>query len=439
MTTTSPVMLIQLELERRRRAGALRMPAFRGAALAVQSLTAKEWIMSGPSETGKTFATLYRLHTLLTTHPGARATRLRKVRASLYGTALDTWERVIQYGTMQPKAYGGTKSSLYVYPNGSRVYVGGLDNAAKILSGERDYIYVNQAEELTADDWETLTTRTTGRGAVTPHPMLFGDCNPDDPEHWILSRTNSGALTMLTSRHEDNPTLHDGAEWTVQGRRTLDTLDALTGPRYSRLRMGEWVYDDGPEAFLPSIAMWDGCITDVTPLDGRQPMVIALDAAINGDTFALIGVSRNPRDDTGLLVRYEQVWVPNGDSSIDFTQIELVLRDLIERYNVIQVAYDPYQLHYLAQRLTDVVWCDPFNQNAMRLESDAQLRTLIIQRGIGHDGSMTTLREHLLNADAKIDDTGHKLRIVKRQSHLKIDAAVALSMAAYRALELNLY
>jgi phage terminase large subunit-like protein len=96
-------------------------------------------------------------------------------------------------------------------------------------------------------------------------------------------------------------------------------------------------------------------------------------------------------------------------------------------------------LHYLAQRLTDVVWCDPFNQNAMRLESDAQLRTLIIQRGIGHDGSMTTLREHLMNADAKIDDTGHKLRIVKRQSHLKIDAAVALSMAAYRALELNLY
>jgi phage terminase large subunit-like protein len=44
-----------------------------------------------------------------------------------------------------------------------------------------------------------------------------------------------------------------------------------------------------------------------------------------------------------------------------------------------------------------------------------------------------------MNADAKIDDTGHKLRIVKRQSHLKIDAAVALSMAAYRALELNLY
>ena len=61
MTTAAitPVMLMQLELERRRRAGALRMPAFRGAALAVQSLTAKEWIIAGPSETGKTFATLY--------------------------------------------------------------------------------------------------------------------------------------------------------------------------------------------------------------------------------------------------------------------------------------------------------------------------------------------------------------------------------------------
>lgn len=434
---TSP-LLLQLEMERRRRAGILTAPAFHGAALTVQNTHAREWILSGPSETGKTFATLYRLHMLLSTYPGARATILRKVRASLYGTALDTWERVIRYGTMQPKTYGGTKSSIYIYPNGSRVYVGGLDNAAKILSGERDYIYCNQAEELTADDWETLTTRTTGRGAVTPYPMLFGDCNPDNPEHWILSRAQAGALTMYTSRHEDNPTLHTGIDWTAQGRKTLSVLDALTGVRYSRLRMGEWVYDDGPESFLPSIAMWDACGIDLPPIDPNQPMIIALDAAISGDTFALIGVTRNPTDDKSLIVRYEQVWVPNG-VPLDYLEIESVLRNLIKQYNVIQVAYDPYQLHYFAQRLSDVVWCDPFNQNALRLESDAQLRTLIVQRLINHDGGSTTLREHIQNADAKIDETGHKLRIVKRASHLKIDAAVALSMAAYRALELNLY
>ena len=112
---------------------------------------------------------------------------------------------------------------------------------------------------------------------------------------------------------------------------------------------------------------------------------------------------------------------------------------MIERFNVVQVCYDPFQLHYLAQRLTDVVWCKPFNQGADRLEADVQLRSLIVHRKIFHDGSFHELRSHLGNADAKVDDTGHRLRMVKRNASGKIDAAVALSMASYRTLELNLY
>lgn len=438
LSTPSLPTLVLAEIERRKRKQQSIVPMFRGAALQAQSMTAPEWMIAGPSETGKTFAMLYFVHMTLSKYPKARATLLRKVRATVYGTVLETWKRVILYGSQQPMAYGGINPSLYIYPNGSRLYIGGMDNPGKILSGERDIIAVNQAEELDANAWETLTTRTTGRGAVVPYPMTIGDCNPADPNHWILQREQAGNMTVLRSLHKDNPSLHDGTDWTPQGHRTIKTLTNLTGARYARLFLGEWVADDGEESFLPSMALWDSCRTEIPPLTYEQPMVIGLDAAVTGDTFALVGVTRHPDDDQHIIVRECRVWNPMGNP-LDYTAIETEIRQIIDKYNVVQICYDPYQLHYLAQRLSDVVWTKAFNQGADRLEGDAQLRTLIVQRRLHHDGSFSVLREHIGNADAKVDDTGHKLRMVKRYANNKIDAGVALSMACYRSLELNLY
>jgi hypothetical protein len=430
-------MMALVEAEKRRRATHKPL-SFRGAAAEAQEITNPEWIISGPAETGKTFASMYRLHTLLQQYPKARAVIVRKVRMWLYETALKTWDRVTEYG-MKPKKYGGVRPFLYVYPNGSQVYIAGLDVSGSVLSGEFDFVYVNQAEELDVTDWETLTTRTTGRGSVAPYTMLFGDCNPGDEEHWILSRSQAGNLKLLRSYHKDNPSLYQNDDWTVQGRRTIQTLQSLTGSRYAKLFLGEWVRDDGPESFLPALAMWDQCQSaNIPQLTDRQPMVLALDAAITGDTFAMVGVTRDPANVESTIVRLSRVWIPDN-KALDYQVIEQEIRDVLKRFNVVQIAYDPYQLHYFAQRLNDVVWTEAFNQGSERLESDMTLRIMIIQRRIQHDGTHTVIREHLANADAKVDESGHKLRIVKRAAHLKIDAAVALAMANYRTLELNMW
>jgi phage terminase large subunit len=54
------------------------------------------------------------------------------------------------------------------------------------------------------------------------------------------------SLLMLESRHEDNPMLYtaDG-QLTEQGKKTMAVLDALTGVRYQRLRLGRWVNAEG--------------------------------------------------------------------------------------------------------------------------------------------------------------------------------------------------
>ena len=56
---------------------------------------------------------------------------------------------------------------------------------------------------------------------------------------------------------------------------------------------------------------------------------------------------------------------------------------------------------------------------------------LIEQRRFGHTGD-AVLREHIDNANRKMDADGRRLRIVKRRHSLKIDLAVMLSMGAAR-------
>lgn len=431
------LIAIEQEQRRRRSRAARPEPTFRRDNLRAQAIADREWMLSGPSETGKTWATLWRLDTLLRMTPGAQAALVRKVSADLNGTVLVTYRRVIAMSGSGAQVSGGSHPEWYDYPNGARLWLGGMDRPTRILSGERDFVYVNQAEELAVADWETLTTRTTGRGAVTATPMLFGDCNPADPEHWILKRAAGGALTLLRSAHEDNPALHDGRDWTEQGRRTIATLDALTGARYARLRLGEWVYGDEDEAFLPSLALWDACMEALPAPDRRTPLILALDASVSGDTFAAVAVSRHPDRPEDVAQRWVQGWVPNGQA-LDYGAIEVELRQFMAAHNVVQIAYDPYQLHYMAERLSDTVWCEPFGQGADRLEADRQLLDVVVQRRLAHLGD-ARLRQHIGNAGRKMDADGRRLRLVKRSPDLKIDFAVALSMGVYRALALNLW
>lgn len=203
--------------------------------------TGREVILSGPSETGKTVAACLKAHHLCSTYPGANGAIVRKTAKSLHGSVLQTFKRITTGLPVVP--FGGEYVEKYIYPNGSVIWTGGLDNPDKVLSSERDFIYVNQAEELTLNDWEMLTTRTTGRAAVIPFPQTYGDCNPGGSKHWIRERAN---LVLLTSVHQDNPTLYtkDG-ELTEQGKRTLETLQALTGVRRKRLLEGIWATAEG--------------------------------------------------------------------------------------------------------------------------------------------------------------------------------------------------
>ena len=215
-----------------------------GGGLQIWKCKAPEVIISGPAETGKTRTCLEKLDALMWKYPGAQAIIVRKTYHSLKMTVLLTFEKKVLGPGSPVVKLGGEHREGYVYPNGSRIYLGGLDDPDKVLSSEWDVVYINQTEELTLNDWEVITTRTTGRAGNMPYAQVLGDCNPDRPTHWIRHRPS---LAFFESRHEDNPVLFNPVthEITEQGRRTLAVLDGLTGVRYQRLRLGKWAAAEG--------------------------------------------------------------------------------------------------------------------------------------------------------------------------------------------------
>lgn len=229
--------------------------SLRGAQRAAWGCKAHEMMVSGPAETGKTYGLCFRTNALLWKYKGAQAVLARKVMATVYGTVWQTYRKVLKLDQVPEsdwpvRVFGGEKPEWVDYPNGSRLWIAGLDNPGKALSSERDLIQGNQCEEWTLDDWETLLTRTTGRAANMPWSQVCGDCNPGPPTHWILQRFQPSnpipGRVFLESRHEDNPTLYDAdGQITDRGRVTMTILDGLTGVRKERLRWGRWVQAEG--------------------------------------------------------------------------------------------------------------------------------------------------------------------------------------------------
>jgi len=235
----------------------------RGTSRDLFELHDPEILISGPAGTGKSRACLEKLNALCLRYPGMRALIVRKTATSLGTTALKTWERFVVPELMSNFTvtfYGGSprEAPQYRYANGSTVTIGGLDKPSRIMSSEYDVIYCQEATELTINDWEALTTRL--RSWVMPYQQLIADCNPERPTHWLRGRAMEGRTLLIESRHEDNPELFsDDGELTERGADYIAKLDALTGPRYLRLRKGIWAAAEGlvyPE-FDPALHVLD--------------------------------------------------------------------------------------------------------------------------------------------------------------------------------------
>jgi hypothetical protein len=223
----------------------------------------EEVLVSGPAGTGKSRACLEKIYAMCMLTPNTKGLILRKTLASLGSSALSTWRKFVikeALETGEVVYYGGSSEEppQYRFKNGSRVVIGGLDKPVRVMSTEYDIIYIQEATECTIDDIESCKTRL--RNWNISFQQLLMDCNPGSAQHPLLLRTRDGLCKLIESRHEDNPVLFTlcapddpeaqvyrgiALKLTERGKKYIAILDALTGVRYKRLRLGLWVSAEG--------------------------------------------------------------------------------------------------------------------------------------------------------------------------------------------------
>lgn len=181
------------------------------------------------------------------------------------------------------------------------------------------------------------------------------------------------------------------------------------------------------ERFIVEEATWDNLQTPDFQAAGL-PCVVGLDAAVTSDNFALASVCWHPGRKIPLI-RDVKLWSPD-EGDIDLNAVYDEIRQYCNTRRLHRVVYDPYQLAALGQELSRRFDARAFGQNAERVQADTAFRARVQRGEVAHFGQ-PELRGHVMNADIKVDSHGTKLRLVKRDDDLKIDLAVASSMALF--------
>lgn len=218
---------------------------------------------------------------------------------------------------------------------------------------------------------------------------------------------------------------------------------------YNRIHRNKW--STALNAFVPEEQWKKLAQVSIGELQvgSKVPVVLGVDGGISNDSTAITGVTRHPDDPKRLTaVRFCHIFQPEGGKPVNISgEVEPLIRQLCKDYNVVCLVYDQMHLEDMAQRLRrdKVAWVMPFSQGTARAVSDKALFDRIMNEEIfwypsGTDmfkpDEFPSLYKHMKQAGSKKE--GDKLRLEKLSDSLKIDAVVALSMASYQCMLLNI-
>lgn len=197
----------------------------------------------------------------------------------------------------------------------------------------------------------------------------------------------------------------------------------LPPDEFNRLHLNEWT--SSTSAALSDTWLY-GCVTDTLP-PSDLPIVIGTDAGIVRSNFAFVAVTT--ADQNGVHHVVDAVrWEPRG-APIDFSAIQQFIISFCASRPVVEIAYDPYQLHQMMTDLqrSHIAFTRPFPQQ-LRGVADGTLISLLQRKRIAiHRSLVGRIADHY--AHTAYDPRSRRFTALRGPN----DLIVALSMAVYRA------
>lgn len=221
------------------------------------------------------------------------------------------------------------------------------------------------------------------------------------------------------------------APWqTIAALRSRKDSPSMLPWQWARFACGVWV---GAEAWWLKGEQWNALAHPETTLADGDAICIGFDGSRTGDATALIAC----RLEDGLLEPLHVWECPPGETdwNVPESQVDSVLADAMERYNVLRGYFDPP-----LWRSEIDTWAREFGDKAVRrYETNRQkfmgaverFRTDVTAGNLSHTGT-EVLTRHVLNAQTRETRGGYWLTKDRPGSDHKIDAAIA-AVLAYEA------
>jgi phage terminase large subunit-like protein len=204
--------------------------------------------------------------------------------------------------------------------------------------------------------------------------------------------------------------------------------------------MNQWVTSH--EAFIPiewfdeSARMYEAPATLWLDHPMRYfPIYVAVDAGIKRDSTALVGVAYDgKRAKLGIVFHY--IWTPSKGDQVDLDiTVESKLLELYNKFNIVSVVYDPTHLLQTMLRLRQKgIPTKEFPQTVPLMTAASQLLYDLLKNKNLEAYPDDGMRRHIQMAVAETNARGFRIVKTKVSKRHYIDAAVALAMAGYEAV-----
>lgn len=171
-------------------------------------------INEGGARSSKTYSLSQLMLCKMLENPGVIITVSRKTLPALKATAMRDFLNVLQENELYFESdHNKTEHTYRLF--GSEIEFISVDQPQKIRGRKRNILWMNEANEFSADDFKQLAMRTTGQ--------IFMDYNPSDVNSWIYDDIQSRKdVQIIRSTYLDNPFLEKTVVQEIENYKLTD-------------------------------------------------------------------------------------------------------------------------------------------------------------------------------------------------------------------------
>lgn len=273
---------------------------------------ARYCMLYGGSRSGKTFIAIYALCVRASKERSRHVILRLKFNHAKTSIWLDTLPKVLRLCFPDLRVEFKASDYYILFPNGSEIWIGGLDDAArveKILGKEYSTIYFNECSQIPFKSIEVALTRLAERNILKK--KAYFDENPPSKKHWsywlFIKGVHPETMEPVdTEKYQAilmNP--QDNIE-NIDEEYISEVLNNLSENERKRFKDGEFLDSDEGQAYYSFQREIN--VHTFDKKDAVGTIMIGMDFNVNPMT-AIVGYYQNNN-----FYVIDEVWLENSDT-----------------------------------------------------------------------------------------------------------------------------